>query len=383
MFKILSHLKNKLGFHYRKFKYKPNPLILEGNWNTNTKKILLISHELSRTGAPLVLLDAVKILKKNNFFPVILSPQDGPLKQKFIDTGAKVIIDTVYKYDPLLFKNFAKNFDIIIVNTLACYNAIKILNGSIFNVLWWIHEGNLALNIFKKFLPKKLENNIKVFCVSKYTKEIISHLYGKDIEILPYGISDSKQLFQKIEKKNENLKILCVGSIQKRKGQDILLKAIKLLPKKYFSKFKLYFIGNILEEDLLKEINDIQTKHTNIEYIKPIPKHEVYKIMSDSDIVVTPSRDDPMPCTVTEALMFEKICICSTNCGNIAYIKDKESGFIFENENAEELSKILMYVIDNYKNLDIVKRNGRKIFETSFVLSIFENNFLKIINKNF
>ena len=41
--------------------------------------ILIISHEMGRSGAPVVLMDAVRILKDEGYFVYVVSPMDGPL----------------------------------------------------------------------------------------------------------------------------------------------------------------------------------------------------------------------------------------------------------------------------------------------------------------
>ena len=64
----------------------------------NSKNILLITHELSRTGAPIVVLDTAKVLVKNNYFVTVISLKDGPLMEEFINIGVPVIIMPQMKY---------------------------------------------------------------------------------------------------------------------------------------------------------------------------------------------------------------------------------------------------------------------------------------------
>lgn len=57
------------------------------------ENVLLISHELSMTGAPIALHYLARQLKKDGIFTVILSPKDGPLKSEIINDGFTVIVD--------------------------------------------------------------------------------------------------------------------------------------------------------------------------------------------------------------------------------------------------------------------------------------------------
>lgn len=56
------------------------------------KKILLLSHELSYTGAPNSLLRIAKVLIKNNFYVEVWSLSDGSFKEEFNKNNIKVYI---------------------------------------------------------------------------------------------------------------------------------------------------------------------------------------------------------------------------------------------------------------------------------------------------
>ena len=53
--------------------------------------VLLVSHELSRTGAPLYLLHMAKVLKKEGRKVILISPSDGILSKEFRAEGVQVI----------------------------------------------------------------------------------------------------------------------------------------------------------------------------------------------------------------------------------------------------------------------------------------------------
>ena len=103
------------------------------------------------------------------------------------------------------------------------------------------------------------------------------------------------------------------------------------------------------------------------------------KIYQKMDVLISPSRDDPMPVVMTEGLMLQKICLCSTNCGTADYIEDGKNGFVFQSENADELAEKIMYIVDNFENLDSVRLSGRKLYEKYFTPEVFEKNILRIM----
>jgi glycosyltransferase involved in cell wall biosynthesis/GT2 family glycosyltransferase len=55
--------------------------------------VLLVGHELSRTGAPMVLLDIARALQERAVVPEIVSPRDGPLRREIESEGVAVRIE--------------------------------------------------------------------------------------------------------------------------------------------------------------------------------------------------------------------------------------------------------------------------------------------------
>jgi len=81
--------------HYLKFgrfegrHYSISPLEIEGQFNLRPERetILIVSHEASRTGAPILSLNLVGLLSKQyNILAVLLG--GGPLTEAFIEAGA-------------------------------------------------------------------------------------------------------------------------------------------------------------------------------------------------------------------------------------------------------------------------------------------------------
>lgn len=345
----------------------------------NCKDVLLISHQLSRTGGPKVILEMAKVLVKNNYFPVVLSPEDGPLKQEFLDLGVTVIIDSNCQVENFLFERFARNFDLVVVCTLACGWAIKQLNNSLAPVLWWIHEGSMGLSAFQSLIPQQIAQNIHIYCGGEYSKRIIQTTIKNKIDVLLYGVEDELQKNEVC--KDSYINFITAASVERRKGQDILIEAIKKMPSEYQAKCKFTIIGKVLEANVGEMINTFAEKMDNVTFLKSVPLPELMKLYQNMDVLIAPSRDDPMPVVVTEGLMLKKICLCSSNCGTADYIEDGKNGFVFESENKDELAQKIMYIIDNFETLDSVRLAGRKIYEKYFTLDIFEKNILKIMEE--
>jgi hypothetical protein len=89
-----------------KYQFYCPELLINSN-NLNARDVLFVSHELSLTGAPILLMDAIKVIIENGDFPVVMCPVDGPLRYKLLELGVVVIIDANLLYGTETFKRFA------------------------------------------------------------------------------------------------------------------------------------------------------------------------------------------------------------------------------------------------------------------------------------
>lgn len=363
--------------NYRYKLYAPvNPILDE---SLEKRNILIITHELSYTGAPLVLMQMIKILIENNMWPVVMCPTDGPLKEDLLKMGVITIVDESMQYRPELFERFARNFDLVIANTLASSKVIEILNNSLPPVLWWIHESEFAFRIFRDCIPNQIKKNIHIYPVSNYVKDLLK-IYGiKDVDgTLTFGIPEKKYIAC-TPNTSGSKQFLVVGSIEKRKGQDIMIKAFSDLPDKYKKEIKIAFVGNSLDHDLTELLNDLSIKNNNILVYPPNSNEAIYKMYRESYCVVVPSRDEPMSLVAMEAMSQGIACICSDKVGITEFMLDGENGIVFENENHEQLKDKIMWAIDHE---DIIKRigeNGKTLYKDEFGYESFKKRVNKII----
>ena len=55
--------------------------------------LLFVSHDLTWSGAPLICFELAKWCKAQGYFVTAMSPEDGPLRRKFIEAGIPLIVD--------------------------------------------------------------------------------------------------------------------------------------------------------------------------------------------------------------------------------------------------------------------------------------------------
>lgn len=344
--------------------------------NQRGKDILILSHELTRTGAPIVLKSVVRFFLEKGDWPVLASPVDGPLKDEFLKMGIPVIIDESITNGHWSFEHFARNFDLVFANTLAVGNAVSQLSDSLPRVIWWIHESEFAINAFRNVVPKKIGNNIFVYTVSEYVERLLKKHNIVSCGNLAYGVDD---FIVEPETVTNNKEIfIVVGSIENRKGQDVAVKAFLELPEKIRCECELLFVGQVLDSSLEKTIMDAAEEGNNIKIIKPVEHDKVMQLVSEATAILVPSRDDPLPITATEAFILGKPCIVSDHTGTASFIEDGVDGFIFENEHENQLRDKMLHLLNDPQLAHDIGKRGRKLFENNFAYNIFEEKLSEI-----
>jgi glycosyltransferase involved in cell wall biosynthesis len=382
MAQIINHPKSNLkGNVYREDilrKYDKKP---------KCKKVLLISHDLNLTGAPVAVYYFAKYLLDIGYCPVIVSPLDGNLTNTICNDKIPVIV--LYSlFNSDFVKTCSNIFDLIIINTAVCAPAVSMLSETVIPVLWWFHESNASYSQHQvELVPKNLNKNVHIYCVGDYAKKaLLAHFPHFYINTLLYYVPDYFNLNNleqyKLNKCDGKIIFCCIGTLDERKGQDILADAIENLSKDYLEKVCFIFIGTIFSKAIYKKITSICKKYPDcVFHINEVSQKQIKSIYKQIDCLICSSRDDPMPIVVTEAFMNEKIVICSENTGSAGIITDGVDGFIYKNNNYTELAEKIEYVIDNINKLKQMGKNARKTYQNNFSKEVFESNITNIMKQ--
>lgn len=369
------------------YKISSNNKIDRSNYNRKQRNVLLVSHELSITGAPVALHYAAKALLNNGDYPVIISPFDGNLRQTIVDDGIPVIVDYSVFGDKIWI-NLAKNFDLVVVCTLVCNGLINHLEEAGIPTIWWAHEAKASYEIgaLNETLPISLEDNIHLYCGGEYARKVLqSYRPSYKSNLLLYAVPDFSKNDSGIEYIIPGIKdkivFSVIGSVMERKGQDILAKAIMEMPYKIIKQCKFIFIGKMVDAITYLKVKELKEKYPDevilIDEVSRLELMEIYKIC---DCIICSSRDDPMPVFMTEAMMFSKVCICSENTGTAPLITDGINGFVYDNDDYTQLMQKLIYVFVHINELDDIKIRSRETYEQNFTMESFANKFISIID---
>ena len=355
------------------------------NLKTSGKKVLLVSHELSFTGAPIVLVNIAEILKKNGFDVVVISYREGPLRKRFEEIGIPVFATFGAQYDKSGLEKIIQNFDLVVANTLPVYRTVAHINGLI-PLIWFVHEAKAFetsilkwANSYKHGCPPVtdvLKSVKEIFVVSEYSKSVMKK-YSDNVYVLHNGVADEYVIGQR--EPQDKVVFSCIGAVSERKAQDIFVNAVEELPPSYREKAEFNIIGDYSSsfgQELYKKSGAFINWHGAI-----LDRERIKKIYKNTDMVICVSRDDPAPLVVTEAAMFGVPAVISQNVGSDYLIENNISGFVIPTGDAGALKNILIKSIENPKLLIEMGKIARENYLKTSSIERFEENFMRIVDE--
>ena len=129
------------------------------------------------------------------------------------------------------------------------------------------------------------------------------------------------------------------------------------------------------------DLDDICMEFAEVRYIYELSQEELAEFYKQIDVLICPSRDDPMPIVVTQALQNGIPCIISNKVGQCEYFYDMEGGVIFPSENISALKQwIIEFATCPKSKMEEYSQNARKIFELHFSEISMKENMEKILN---
>ncbi|WP_299821843.1 glycosyltransferase [uncultured Pontibacter sp.] len=326
--------------------------------------LLVISHDASRTGAPILLLHFLKYLKNNNesINIDIIIAKDGALVPEFSALGNTLVLQKEAKTSKNKFISFFYRIQSICFSTSLKADITKFIHSKRYDVIFsnTIVNGYL-LNIIK---PKgrvltyvhELENAIRRFTTQEalnYTLKFTNHFLAPskavaDNLINKYGITgDNVSLLHyyipKVEiSKEEQNKLLNdlslkdsiiiggAGTCDWRKGSDIFLQvAVQILKIGMNLPIKFLWIGaDKNSEDFKRLIYDAYQAGVAKDIVIIDSVSNAVDYISIMDVFLLTSREDPYPLVVLEAAMQSKPIICFENSGGAVEFVIKSGGIV-------------------------------------------------------
>jgi len=332
-------------------------------------KLLFVSHENSMTGASKILFEIAETFHNNVFFEVLIVSRDVRSEAEYVQKGEYKTIDSIYDI-PIVYSNIFDtdsienlcvqyNPDLIYINTIVPYPWVKYAIDHDVPYILHVHENGQTLKNFEPYFEYFIDkvDGTRVIAVSSNARKdlnsfgvpnsLLIHEFVNTDKIDTLVLSDDLEVFPKEINKDKPI-ILAVGSLAHRKGADIFIETARQLPSLQF-----IWLGFAFDKDILRNTPE------NFWHISE--KENPYQLMNQASLVVLPSREDPFPLIILEALYLNIPVVCFKN-----------------GVGSSEILSGAGYVLDGGANVDVLVG-----FLKNFNFSIQKKDTANLIKKYF
>ncbi len=349
-------------------------------------KILFVNANSGWAGGEINLFTLLDRLDKK-FRPILLCPSEGPLVDNARAANIEdIIIPMNYltmKSSPLKYlktvheviKVIKQNsIDLVYVNDLFA-NQFSLPAAKLSHV-------PILCHVQVPVTPKDIMTNFINFsdiivCVSKSISNVFPLRFrekGKlkviyaGVDIERFNVKAGSFFRDTLGLGNKDFVVAVVGSIEPRKGQDYLIRAVPDILKQ-MKNVKFIMSGETIERNtsyamkLFRMVEDLELKKNIFftGFIKDIPT-----LMDSIDLLVLPSLEEAFGRVLIEAMAAMKPIVATNVDGIPEAVIDKQTGILVPPKDSKALSNAIIYVLKNPVIAKKMGEEGRKRVERFF-----------------
>lgn len=334
-------------------------------YKTNGKRILFVSPEMIYSGAPRSLLRMCRSAQGLGYDVTVWSANDGAFKTEYEKSGIQVEIVTEKEIERR--KNQIEKYDLAICNTVMTSKFAEIC-CQLIPTVWYIREATNIPDFIRNNAERAyvIRHSSDICVVSDYAADALSLYADESIRVVHNCVEDEVEMaVPYIPGSGEKVKFVQFGTMEYRKGYDVLLAAYKSMPKEYRNCSEVYFAGGFINSGtpfcsyLFREMEKVEGVH----YLGLIQGEEKkIETLSAMDVVVVASRDESCSLVALEGAMLSKPLIVTENVG-AKYMVEEKNGYVVKTADVEGLRNAMMKMIESKNTLSSMGEFSRKIYE--------------------
>jgi glycosyltransferase involved in cell wall biosynthesis len=277
----------------------------------------------------MVLFHLTRALVRLGHAVTVMSPTEGRLREDLEEAGADVIISPLALEAPYALDEVFEEFDAILPNTVLSWRVVLAAHAVGKPVIWLIQESYYGLTYVRAEAGaiQALVLADEVVFPSRETLKLYREFDSGNMSAELYGIDPPTVPHQRPSLRDGVLHIVTLGSVEPRKGQDVLVTAFRKLPRHVRDRCELHLVGRLLDETFVDTLRGV-ARCLPVRLHGEVSPGEALALLDESDVLVCPSRDETGPLVVMEAMALGKPVI-STEVGAVPeLIEDGANGLL-------------------------------------------------------
>jgi glycosyltransferase involved in cell wall biosynthesis len=355
----------------------------------NRKVVLYLSHSAGLYGAELCLLTLVARLDKTRFLPIVILPNNGPLKQKLEELNVIVkVVPSIRAWltkrsgiqiffyflavIPFVFvsvwclRQIVTRYKVDLIHT----NSLVVIDGALTaqisgiphiwharellipeTVFHFLFGPQVALSVIKRLSDQIIAISLGVkqtFCQQNDCSKLIVVHDGTELETFQPTYAKAS-IRSQLGIPDDVLLVGEVGRVTTAKGYEDFVTAAAIV-KKIIPNVAFIGIGGrskldiVYEQKILKLTNkyNLQDSFKLVGYRDDVPV-----IMSALDLLVLPSRSEPLGLVLMEAMAAGKPVIGTKVGGIPEIIEDGVTGLLVPPQSPDKLAEAIITILQN------------------------------------
>ncbi|MCM1174340.1 MAG: glycosyltransferase family 4 protein [Blautia sp.] len=154
---------------------------------------------------------------------------------------------------------------------------------------------------------------------------------------------------------NGRINVFCIGKYQERKNHQMMIEAVEELLSGYDLHLTIAGeISNSFHEKYYQKVADYVKAHgleDRVTFLSNLKRTEIAEEYKKADVYVVPSTGEPASITVIEAMAYSVPAVSGSDNGTASYIDYGKTGYVFEDNDKEDLKDKLEKIICDRENL--------------------------------
>jgi glycosyltransferase involved in cell wall biosynthesis len=195
------------------------------------------------------------------------------------------------------------------------------------------------------------------------------------------GLDRVATAINRVREQTAPFTILNVGTIQSRKNQLLLLRAIRPLVQRY-PQIQVQFAGAIVEESYFAECQAfIEAEHLSRHVTFLGWRDDILELMQQSDLFVLSSRNEGIPYVIGEA-MHAGLPIIATAVGGVPETLSHEStGFLIASDDVDQLQYWIEYCLTHPLERAAVGQRSREVAQQKFSIAGWSSQYNDLLRQ--
>ena len=344
------------------------------------RRLLIVSHEMTLSGAPIQLAHLVVWLRDHGWQPTVVAPEPGPLAEML--PGIEIVYESQLLIDPAYgaLRRLIPQFDCVLANTIATWEAVQACQFERVPVVWYIHETQVGVQLMQiiHMIEPSLGVAEAVVTPTRTTARVYAPFREKPIDVIAYGVPP---VARNGNFKADRLRFAVLATYEARKGQDLMLDAVDKLRPEIRARTLFKLIGRALEQEFTEQLRRRSAALGNVELPGSLGHEEALQALREADVLVVPSRDETMPIVLLEAMSMAKATISFDVGGIHEWITDGVNGMLVPAQDTNALAGAIECVAADASLRERIGAAARETFVRHFTIERCGARFSDVITR--